>query len=285
MRMTKEINQLLAQPTRRNWEIACMLLNLLKDDSWSNPRLAEEIDRCTAIMRTWYRSRAKDGGPTWMRRAYGPETPCYAAHRRRTIVRKITPSHGKVLPMPLPGRDCAEYQDFMTALSTAPLCKAAFAYAPRHRRHQSWVLVHNVTYRGGSILGMALRDAYRRNAIDRKLWAVEHTDWEHDLIEDMVFFQIARWPGMPTKSVLRLNRSVSALLTSMPPGITQIALQIALMRLRDAGRIVDPRPNRWCVSHSGDEASGQLFYAWLGMTVGAPYGEEEYTIRGTDLPS
>jgi hypothetical protein len=157
----------------------------------------------------------------------------------------------------------------MRWLDTHENLRATFAYAPRFRVKNPVDLAFHIPYRGGTLRGIPLADMYYAGLLDRCAWATESGDWERDLMEDMVLFQIFHRPGIRTRTILRLNRLLSGFMRERTEVIVEINLLSHLIELRKAGRIEEIRPGRWRINPWWSTAVAKLSEAWVVRSLKA----------------
>jgi hypothetical protein len=110
---------------------------------------------------------------------------------------------------------------------------------------------------------------YCAGLLDRSEWQTESGDWERDLMEDMVLFQIFHRPSIRTRTILRLNRRLSGFIRERTEMIVEINLLSHLLELRKAGRIEETRPGRWRINPWWSPAVAKLSEAWVERSLKA----------------
>ena len=141
-------------------------------------------------------------------------------------------------------------------------------------------MIFGIPWREGMICGIAVHDNYVKEKISRVSWALGPLPPEEALIEDMVLFQIITSPGIKTRTLLRLAPSVNAFLKTMTLEQTQRELLHAVHRLERRGRIHQPKPNRWALTHAGRVAAwAELPMAWKVFVAHGKRPPEVKSIR------
>ena len=268
MSFVQDAKILLTEPSRVKWETACMLLNLVKRDSQHSRKAYDQAVELSEYLRAWYERGCEAVGRSVMQKQYGRVELPYVKLKLKPPKERLRPSIPPTRK-PLPAKDHPSYLELMRWLDTHEHLRATFAYAPRFRMKNPIDLAFHIPYRGGALRGIPLADMYRGEMIDRSEWQTESGDWERDLMEDMVLFQIFHRPGIRTRTILRLNRRLAGFMRERTEMIIEINLLSHLLELRKAGRIEEIRPGRWRINPWWSAAVAKLSEAWVERSLKA----------------
>ncbi len=268
MSFVQDAKILLTEPSRVKWETACMLLNLVKRDSQHSRKAYDQAVELSHYLHAWYDCGCAAVGRAKMLKMFGREELPFVKLKFKPPKERLRPSIPPTRK-PLPAKDHPSYLELMRWLDTHENLRATFAYAPRFRMKNPIDLAFHIPYRGGALRGIPLADMYRGEMIDRTEWQTESGDWERDLIEDMVLFQIFHRPGIRTRTILRLNRRLAGFMRERTEVIVGINLLSHLIELRKARRIEENRPGRWRINPWWSTAVAKLSETWVERSLKA----------------